>query len=83
VWLESLEGGIDYLRKVIIDDKLGINDQLEAEIARLRDAVICEWKETVEHPETQLRFVPLHQQPAARSECAGGGRTRPAPPGAP
>ena len=38
VWLETLEGGIDYLRKVIIDDKLGINDQLEAEIARLRDA---------------------------------------------
>ena len=57
VWLESLEGGIDYLRKVIIDDKLGINAQLEAEIARLRDAVICEWKETVEHPESQVRFA--------------------------
>ncbi|MNW10635.1 hypothetical protein D3C71_2078890 [compost metagenome] len=42
---------------MIIDDKLGINDQLEAEIARLRDAVICEWKETVEHPESQVRFA--------------------------
>ncbi|HBL7235242.1 TPA: nitrite reductase large subunit, partial [Serratia marcescens] len=63
VWLESLEGGIDYLRKVIIDDKLGINDQLEAEIARLRDAVICEWKETVEHPETQLRFAHFVNSP--------------------
>ncbi|CAI1186037.1 Nitric oxide reductase FlRd-NAD(+) reductase [Serratia plymuthica] len=57
VWLESLEGGIDYLRKVIIDDKLGINDQLETEIARLRDAVICEWKEAVEDPQAQVRFA--------------------------
>ncbi|QPI32046.1 nitrite reductase large subunit [Serratia sp. CMO1] len=63
VWLESLEGGIDYLRKVIVDDKLGINAQLEAEIARLRDAVVCEWKETVEHPETQLRFAHFINSP--------------------
>jgi nitrite reductase (NADH) large subunit len=57
VWLESLEGGIDYLRKVIIDDKLGINAQLETEIARLREAVICEWKATVENPASQVRFA--------------------------
>ncbi|VEA70600.1 nitrite reductase subunit NirD [Serratia rubidaea] len=43
--------------QVIIDDKLGINDQLEAEILRLRDAVVCEWTETVEHPELQVRFA--------------------------
>ena len=36
LWLESLEGGIDYLRKVIIDDKLGLNSQLEQELNRLR-----------------------------------------------
>jgi len=57
VWLESLKGGIDYLRSVIINDKLGINAQLEAEIARLRAAVSCEWKATVEDPGSQGRFA--------------------------
>lgn len=56
VWLENLEGGIDYLRSVIIDDKLGLNEQLEQEVERLRALVICEWTETVKHPEHQRRF---------------------------
>ncbi len=59
VWLESLEGGIRYLQLVILEDKLGINDQLEAEIARLRDKVACEWKATVENPAAQVRFAHL------------------------
>ncbi len=57
VWLESLEGGIDYLRSVIINDKLGMNALLEQEIARLREKVICEWTETVNTPEAQVRFA--------------------------
>lgn len=57
VWLENMEGGIDYLRSVIIDNKLGINDELESEMARLRKLMVCEWKETVEHPENQKRFT--------------------------
>lgn len=56
VWLENLEGGIDYLRSVIIDDKLNLNEQLESELARLREKVICEWRETVDSPEAQVRF---------------------------
>lgn len=56
VWLENLEGGINYLRSVIIEDKLGVNDQLEAEIARLRDAFACEWTETLKNPQAQQRF---------------------------
>ncbi|MBW7981297.1 nitrite reductase large subunit NirB [Enterobacillus tribolii] len=56
VWLEGLEGGIDYLRAVIADDKLGLNDQLEQEVARLRAAVVCEWRETVNTPQAQVRF---------------------------
>ena len=56
VWMEEMEGGIDYLRSVIIDDKLGINDQLEAEMARLRAAYHCEWTETVNNPQALVRF---------------------------
>ncbi|WP_155489363.1 nitrite reductase large subunit NirB, partial [Cronobacter sakazakii] len=55
-WLDNMEGGIDYLKSVIIDDKLGLNSQLEAEMTRLREAVICEWTETVNDPQAQGRF---------------------------
>jgi len=57
VWLESLEGGIDYLRSVIINDKLGINSKLEQEITALRDKVICEWTQTLNTPQAQTRFA--------------------------
>ncbi len=65
VWMENMEGGIDYLRSVIIDDKLGLNSQLESEMARLRATVTCEWQEALNDPKTPLRFnhfinSPLH-----------------------
>ncbi|MEI2267356.1 nitrite reductase large subunit NirB [Erwinia sp. CGal63] len=56
VWLESLDGGIDYLREVIINNKLGLNEQLEAELARLRERFVCEWQATLAHPEQLARF---------------------------
>ncbi|GAA0346128.1 nitrite reductase large subunit NirB [Morganella psychrotolerans] len=55
-WLESLEGGIDYLRDVIVSDKLGLNTQLEQELTHLRNKVICEWQETVDNPHARQRF---------------------------
>ncbi|MEM6051831.1 nitrite reductase large subunit NirB [Erwinia sp. P7711] len=63
LWLESLEGGIDYLKQVIIHDKLGLNSQLEAEVARLRAQVICEWKETIEDPRQLARFAHFINSP--------------------
>lgn len=54
VWFENLEGGIDYLREVIIEDKLGINDQLEADVAKLIEEFSCEWTDTI-NDETQLK----------------------------
>ena len=63
VWFENLEGGMDYLRSVIIDDKLGINDELEKEMARIRKLFVCEWKETVDSPEAQIRFAHFINSP--------------------
>ncbi|PLR45950.1 nitrite reductase large subunit NirB [Chimaeribacter arupi] len=63
LWLESLEGGIAYLRSVIIDDKLGLNAQLEAEIAQLQARVVCEWQETLAHPEQLSRFAHFINSP--------------------
>jgi len=56
LWLESLDGGIDYLKQVIIADKLGLNAQLEADLARLRERFVCEWQATLAQPERLARF---------------------------
>lgn len=55
-WLESLEGGIKHLQAVIIDDKLGLNQRLEEDIACLRAKFACEWAKTVNDPTAQMRF---------------------------
>jgi nitrite reductase (NADH) large subunit len=55
-WLEKLEGGMDYLKKVIIEDSLGLCEALEAEMQGLVDTFECEWKQVVENPELMKRF---------------------------
>ncbi|HEY0708511.1 MAG TPA: nitrite reductase large subunit NirB [Polyangia bacterium] len=49
-WFNNLEGGIDYLRKVVVDDSLGIAAELEAEMQHVVDTYECEWKKTLEDP---------------------------------
>ncbi len=56
VWLENLEGGLDYLREVIIEDKLGICEELEAEMTKVVGTYQCEWKTTIDDPEQLKRF---------------------------
>jgi nitrite reductase (NADH) large subunit len=55
-WLDKLEGGIEYLKKVIIDDILGIAETLEEEMQELINKYECEWKQAVENPEMMKRF---------------------------
>ena len=33
-WQRKLDGGIDYVRRVVIDDALGLGAELEADMAR-------------------------------------------------
>jgi nitrite reductase (NADH) large subunit len=56
VWLESLEGGLDYVRRVVCEDSLGIGAELEAEMQKLVEGYRCEWKEAIESPEILKRF---------------------------
>jgi nitrite reductase (NADH) large subunit len=56
VWLENLEGGLDYLRRVVVEDQLGIAADLEADMARVIGSYACEWRKAVEDPETLRRF---------------------------
>jgi nitrite reductase (NADH) large subunit len=56
VWLENLEGGIDYLRKVVCEDGLGIGAELEADMRKHVEGYECEWKKAIETPEILKRF---------------------------
>ncbi|MEO6862400.1 MAG: nitrite reductase large subunit NirB [Microcoleus sp.] len=55
-WLNKLEGGIEYLKQVIIEDSLGICAELEAQMQHLVNTYQCEWKTTIEDPQKVQRF---------------------------
>ena len=56
VWIETLEGGIEHLKEVIIDDKLGLCGELEAMLKFLIDSYKCEWTEVVNDPAKRKLF---------------------------
>ncbi|MDF3030279.1 MAG: nitrite reductase [Moraxellaceae bacterium] len=56
VWRDNMEGGLDYLKDVIINDSLGLAAELEADMAHVVDTYQCEWKTTIENPEKLKRF---------------------------
>lgn len=56
VWMDNIEGGLDYVRKVVMEDSLGIGEELEAQMQRVVDNYQCEWKTTLETPEKLKRF---------------------------
>ena len=55
-WLENLEGGVDYVRKVVCEDSLGIAAELEADMEKLVRSYECEWKKAIDDPEIVKRF---------------------------
>ncbi|MBW4516315.1 MAG: nitrite reductase large subunit NirB [Timaviella obliquedivisa GSE-PSE-MK23-08B] len=55
-WLNKLEGGIEYLKQVIINDSLGICAGLETEMEYQVATYACEWKTTIADPEKLQRF---------------------------
>ena len=65
-WLNKMEGGITYLRAVVVDDVLGIGADLEREIQGLINNYKCEWKEAVETPEIRKRFVHFVNAPTQK-----------------
>ncbi len=68
-WLNKMEGGIDYLRNVVVNDSLGMAEEWEAEMARHVASYLCEWKEAIETPEIRKQFnhfvnAPLEKDPS-------------------
>ena len=56
-WLNKMDGGLAYLKNVVVNDSLGICANLEAEMALLIDTYHCEWREVVENPELRKQFT--------------------------
>ncbi|MGO3210258.1 MAG: nitrite reductase large subunit NirB [Brachybacterium sp.] len=55
-WLEALDGGIDGLRAVIMDDSLGLAEDLDAAMERHVEGYRDEWAETLADPAKLARF---------------------------
>ncbi|WP_340684411.1 nitrite reductase large subunit NirB [Amycolatopsis coloradensis] len=55
-WVEEMEGGLDHLRAVIVDDKLGICEDLDAAMAKHVGDYADEWRGVLEDPEKLAKF---------------------------
>lgn len=72
-WLNKMEGGMSYVKNVIINDSLGLAAQLEEEMQLLVDSFHCEWKEVVNNPQLRRRFshfvnAPEEKDPSVKFE---------------
>lgn len=55
-WLDEMEGGIEKLKRILLDDELGICADLEREMQELVGTYYDEWKAVVDDPERQKQF---------------------------
>jgi nitrite reductase (NADH) large subunit len=62
-WLDSVDGGLDRIREVVVDDALGLGAELEAAMERHVESYFDEWKATIEDPEKLARFVSFVNAP--------------------
>lgn len=72
-WLNKMEGGINYLRNVVVNDSLGMAAQWEAEMEQHVASYQCEWKVAIETPEIRKRFnhfvnAPEEKDPTVKFE---------------
>ncbi|TAH09412.1 MAG: nitrite reductase large subunit [Sphingobacteriia bacterium] len=65
-WLNKMEGGIAYLKAVVIEDALGMNAAWEADMVNHVDTYECEWKAAIETPELRKRFNHFVNAPAEK-----------------
>ena len=73
-WLERLEGGLAQLKRVIVEDALGIGAQLERDMEKLVASYACEWAAVVHDPERRRQFRATADAPTR--DRAGDGFVR-------
>jgi len=52
-WLDKIEGGIEHVKQVVINDSLGLCAEFDKDMAGLVDAYKCEWKEALDNIDEQ------------------------------
>ncbi|MDI2132499.1 nitrite reductase large subunit NirB [Yinghuangia seranimata] len=62
-WVERMEGGLDHLRAVVMDDSLGICDDLDELMQRHVETYEDEWRATLDDPDRLRRFVSFVNAP--------------------
>jgi nitrite reductase (NADH) large subunit len=62
-WIQAMEGGLDHLRAVIVDDSLGICADLEAAMERHVATYADEWRGVLDDPGKLARFVSFVNAP--------------------
>ncbi|NIH82367.1 nitrite reductase large subunit NirB [Amycolatopsis viridis] len=62
-WIEEMDGGLDHLRAVVVDDALGICDELDAAMAKHVANYADEWRGVLEDPEKLARFTSFVNAP--------------------
>ena len=86
-WIESLDGGLDRVREVVVDDALGLGAGLEAAMAAHVGTYRDEWRATLEDPDKLARFVSFVNAPdtpdPSISFTSERGQIRPSDPGSP
>ena len=64
-WLEALDGGLDHLRSVIVEDRLGIAAELDAAMSQHVATYQDEWAAVLADPKRLRRFVSFVNAPGA------------------
>jgi len=62
-WIEAMEGGLEHLRSVIVDDSLGLCAELDAAMARHVGSYSDEWRDTLDDPDRLRRFTSFVNAP--------------------
>ncbi|MGK5673141.1 nitrite reductase large subunit NirB [Micromonospora sp. URMC 106] len=62
-WIEAMDGGLDHLRAVVVDDSLGLCAELDAAMARHVDSYSDEWRDVLEDPVRLRRFASFVNAP--------------------
>ncbi len=55
-WLNNLDGGIEHLKDVIINDSLGICDELDKQMEYHINTYECDWRAALDNKEFMKRF---------------------------
>jgi nitrite reductase (NADH) large subunit len=83
-WIEAVEGGMEGVRAVVMDDSLGLAADLDASMAAHVESYRDEWAATLEDPEKLAQFVSFVNEPQTADPALAyveeRGQRRPATP---